>query len=90
MLDPNAVALLIIDMQNAYTADKETNEGVARYLKRVTGSDYSTDKRFISSILLGQCSEFWCLFHVEPYLGSSVEGQLDNHRINSLTRRAAH
>jgi hypothetical protein len=52
VLDPKAIALLIIGMQNTYMADKETNEEIARYLKRVTGNDYSTDRQFISSVLL--------------------------------------
>ena len=52
MLDPKAIALLIIGMQNTYMADKETNEEIARYLKRVTGNDYSADRQFISSVLL--------------------------------------
>ena len=64
-------------MQNAYIADKETNEEVARYLKRVTGNDYSADRRFISSVLLVS-------------VGLSVVGQLDYHRIDSLTRRGTH
>ena len=52
MLDSKAIALLIMGMQNAYMADKESNEEIARYLKRVTGNDYSVDRRFISSVLL--------------------------------------
>ena len=64
-------------MQNAYIADKETNEEVARYLKRVTGNDYSANRRFISSVLLVS-------------VDLSVVGQLDYHGIDSLTRRGTH
>lgn len=76
-------------MQNTYMADRETNEEITRYLKRVTGNDYSADRRFISSVLLVSV-RFRCLFHVEPCLGLSVVEQLDYHRIDSLTRRVTH
>ena len=70
--DPKDTALLIMDMQNTCMADKEPSEEIARHLKRVTGNDYSADRRFISSLLLVSVRNFGALFHVKPYLGWSV------------------
>lgn len=47
VLGPKTTAFLIIDMQNTYMADKETNEEIVRYLKLATGNDYSANRRFI-------------------------------------------